>query len=93
MSQNAIANRSTASRAALDETGWSVAPQPPDGSRPLLRRHCGTTPGDVVEQCLRLRGAGVGHPVFDFRLSFPQWKEQIQMLGEEVLPRLREEDA
>lgn len=47
------------------------------------------TPDDVLEQCLDLRAAGVDDLVFDFRLSFPQWEEQMQMLGEEVLPKLR----
>lgn len=47
------------------------------------------TPDDVVEQCLRLRDAGVDHLVFDFRLSFPIWEDQIARLGQDVLPRLR----
>jgi alkanesulfonate monooxygenase SsuD/methylene tetrahydromethanopterin reductase-like flavin-dependent oxidoreductase (luciferase family) len=47
------------------------------------------TPDDVVEQCQALADAGVRHLVFDFRLSFGQWEEQMQMLGERVLPALR----
>ena len=47
------------------------------------------TPDDVLEQCLELRDAGVDELVFDFRLSFPEWEEQMEMLGEHVLPRLR----
>jgi alkanesulfonate monooxygenase SsuD/methylene tetrahydromethanopterin reductase-like flavin-dependent oxidoreductase (luciferase family) len=45
-------------------------------------------PDDIVEQCLELRAVGVDEIVFDFRLSFPRWEEQIQILGEEVLPRI-----
>ncbi|MGH3741902.1 MAG: LLM class flavin-dependent oxidoreductase, partial [Micromonosporaceae bacterium] len=47
------------------------------------------TPDQVAEQCETLRGCGVDHLVFDFRLSFPLWEEQIEMLGEQVLPKLR----
>jgi alkanesulfonate monooxygenase SsuD/methylene tetrahydromethanopterin reductase-like flavin-dependent oxidoreductase (luciferase family) len=46
------------------------------------------TADDVLEQCLELRAAGVDELVFDFRLSFPEWEDQMQMLGEEVLPKL-----
>lgn len=48
------------------------------------------TPDDVVEQILELRQAGVDELVFDFRLSFPLWEEQMQILGEEIMPRLAE---
>lgn len=50
------------------------------------------TADDIVEQCLELRAIGVNDLVFDFRLSFPQWEEQMQILGEEVLPRVTGED-
>ena len=43
----------------------------------------------MLEQCLRLRDAGVDHIVFDFRMSFDRWEEQVQLLAEEVLPGLR----
>lgn len=46
------------------------------------------TPDDVGEQVLELRDAGVNDLIFDFRLSFPLWEEQMQMLGDEVFPRL-----
>jgi alkanesulfonate monooxygenase SsuD/methylene tetrahydromethanopterin reductase-like flavin-dependent oxidoreductase (luciferase family) len=46
------------------------------------------TPDDIVEQCHDLRDSGVDEVVFDFRLTFPRWEEQIQRLGEEVLPLL-----
>ncbi len=46
------------------------------------------TPDDIVEQCVSLHEAGVNDLVFDFRLTFPRWEEQIQILGEHVLPRV-----
>jgi len=46
------------------------------------------TADDVLEQVAELRDVGVDHLAFDFRLSFPLWEEQMQMLGEEVLPKL-----
>jgi alkanesulfonate monooxygenase SsuD/methylene tetrahydromethanopterin reductase-like flavin-dependent oxidoreductase (luciferase family) len=47
------------------------------------------TVDDVLEQCSLLSQVGVDHLVFDFRLSFPEWEEQMGLLGEEVLPRLK----
>jgi alkanesulfonate monooxygenase SsuD/methylene tetrahydromethanopterin reductase-like flavin-dependent oxidoreductase (luciferase family) len=46
------------------------------------------TADDIVEQCLELEAIGVNDLVFDFRLSFPEWEDQMGILGEEVLPRL-----
>lgn len=46
------------------------------------------TPDDIVEQVKRLAAAGLDHLVFDFRLSFDRWEEQMELLGAEVLPRL-----
>jgi len=46
------------------------------------------TADDVVEQCQRLERAGLDHLVFDFRMSFDRWEEQMEILGAEVLPRL-----
>jgi alkanesulfonate monooxygenase SsuD/methylene tetrahydromethanopterin reductase-like flavin-dependent oxidoreductase (luciferase family) len=46
------------------------------------------TSSDVVDQCGRLREAGAEHIVFDMRLSFERWREQIDLLGREVLPKL-----
>jgi alkanesulfonate monooxygenase SsuD/methylene tetrahydromethanopterin reductase-like flavin-dependent oxidoreductase (luciferase family) len=51
------------------------------------------TPDDVVEECLKFEAAGCEHLVFDFRFKFDRFYEQIQMLGEEVLPRLRKSGA
>lgn len=47
------------------------------------------TPDDVVEECRKFEEAGNDHLVFDFRFKFDRFFEQIKMIGEEVLPRLR----
>lgn len=47
------------------------------------------TPDDVVEQCKKFEASGVDHLVFDFRFKFDRWFEQIDLIGSEVLPRLR----
>jgi alkanesulfonate monooxygenase SsuD/methylene tetrahydromethanopterin reductase-like flavin-dependent oxidoreductase (luciferase family) len=46
-------------------------------------------PEEAVEQCRRFEEAGVEHLVFDFRFKFDKWFEQIELLGSEVLPKLR----
>jgi alkanesulfonate monooxygenase SsuD/methylene tetrahydromethanopterin reductase-like flavin-dependent oxidoreductase (luciferase family) len=46
-------------------------------------------PDEVVEQVRRFEALGVEHLVFDFRFKFDQWFEQIELLGHEVLPKLR----
>jgi alkanesulfonate monooxygenase SsuD/methylene tetrahydromethanopterin reductase-like flavin-dependent oxidoreductase (luciferase family) len=47
------------------------------------------TPDDVIRQCLHLCGVGVGHLVFDLRMNFDRWEEQIELIGTRVLPHLR----
>lgn len=47
------------------------------------------TPDEVVDQTRRFADFGVDHLVFDTRLSFDRWFETIELLGLEVLPRLR----
>jgi alkanesulfonate monooxygenase SsuD/methylene tetrahydromethanopterin reductase-like flavin-dependent oxidoreductase (luciferase family) len=51
------------------------------------------SPEDIVEECLKFEEAGCEHLVFDFRFKFDRFFEQIRLLGEGVLPRLREEAA
>ncbi|EAR25991.1 hypothetical protein A20C1_08929 [marine actinobacterium PHSC20C1] len=46
-------------------------------------------PDDVVEEVKKFQAAGVDHVVFDFRFKFDRYLEQIELLGNEVLPRLR----
>lgn len=46
------------------------------------------TPDDIAEQCGRLQEAGADHVVFDFRMSFDRWEEQMELIGTQVLPML-----
>jgi alkanesulfonate monooxygenase SsuD/methylene tetrahydromethanopterin reductase-like flavin-dependent oxidoreductase (luciferase family) len=46
-------------------------------------------PDDAVIECQKFEALGVEHLVFDFRFKFDQWYEQIELLGNEVLPKLR----
>lgn len=47
------------------------------------------TPDQVVEQVRKFEAVGVDHLVFDLRLSYDRWFASIDLLGNEVLPRLR----
>ena len=44
---------------------------------------------EAVAECKKFEAAGVEHLVFDFRFKFDRWFEQIELLGNEVLPKLR----
>lgn len=48
------------------------------------------SPEDAVRECRKFVEAGVEHLVFDFRFKFNKWYEQIELLGTEVLPKLRD---
>ena len=48
------------------------------------------SPDEAVEQVKKFADIGVEHLVFDFRFKFDRWFEQIDLLGTEVLPKLRE---
>lgn len=47
------------------------------------------SPDEAVAQCSKFEALGVEHLVFDFRFKFDKWFEQIELLGSEVLPKLR----
>jgi alkanesulfonate monooxygenase SsuD/methylene tetrahydromethanopterin reductase-like flavin-dependent oxidoreductase (luciferase family) len=47
------------------------------------------TPAEVVEQTRKFETVGVDHLVFDLRFRFNLWFESIELLGKEVLPRLK----
>jgi alkanesulfonate monooxygenase SsuD/methylene tetrahydromethanopterin reductase-like flavin-dependent oxidoreductase (luciferase family) len=47
-------------------------------------------PDILVEQIARFHDAGVEHFVFDFRTRFKEFKDCVEMVGAEVLPRLRQ---
>jgi len=44
-----------------------------------------------VRESRAFEQAGADHIVFDLRLRFTDWYEQIDLLGNEVLPALRGE--
>jgi alkanesulfonate monooxygenase SsuD/methylene tetrahydromethanopterin reductase-like flavin-dependent oxidoreductase (luciferase family) len=46
-------------------------------------------PDEAVVECKKFEALGVEHLVFDFRFKFDKWFEQIELLGTEVLPKLR----
>jgi alkanesulfonate monooxygenase SsuD/methylene tetrahydromethanopterin reductase-like flavin-dependent oxidoreductase (luciferase family) len=46
-------------------------------------------PDEAVIECKKFEAVGVEHLVFDFRFKFDRWFEQIELLGSEVLPKLR----
>ncbi|MCU1615212.1 MAG: luciferase [Frankiales bacterium] len=46
-------------------------------------------PDDAVIECKKFEAVGVEHLVFDFRFKFDRWFEQIELLGSDVLPKLR----
>jgi alkanesulfonate monooxygenase SsuD/methylene tetrahydromethanopterin reductase-like flavin-dependent oxidoreductase (luciferase family) len=51
------------------------------------------TPDDAVAECQKFEAAGCEHLVFDFRFKFDRWFEQIELIGKEVLPRLRQGES
>jgi len=46
-------------------------------------------PEQAVEQLKKFESVGVEHLVFDFRFKFDKYFEQIELLGTEVLPKMR----
>jgi hypothetical protein len=47
------------------------------------------SPSDIVRETRAYEQAGADHVVYDLRLRFADWCEQIDLLGQEVLPALR----
>lgn len=47
------------------------------------------SPDEAVHEVKKFEALGVEHLVFDFRFKFDRWFEQIELLGTEVLPKLR----
>jgi alkanesulfonate monooxygenase SsuD/methylene tetrahydromethanopterin reductase-like flavin-dependent oxidoreductase (luciferase family) len=47
------------------------------------------TPEEAVNECRKFEALGVEHLVFDFRFKFDKWYDQIELLGSEVLPKLK----
>jgi alkanesulfonate monooxygenase SsuD/methylene tetrahydromethanopterin reductase-like flavin-dependent oxidoreductase (luciferase family) len=46
-------------------------------------------PDDIVHEVQKFLEAGIDHIVFDFRFRFDEWDKSLELLGTEVLPRLR----
>lgn len=47
------------------------------------------SPADIVRQSKIYEDIGAYHIVYDLRLRFRDWYEQIDLLGNEVLPELK----
>jgi alkanesulfonate monooxygenase SsuD/methylene tetrahydromethanopterin reductase-like flavin-dependent oxidoreductase (luciferase family) len=48
------------------------------------------TPADIASETRAYEEAGADHIVYDLRFRYADWLEQIDLLGKEVLPALRE---
>ena len=79
-------------RWANERGNWWV--KPPSGVFETAADIEGTliagSPDDVVEEVTKFAAVEVEHLVFDLRLRFDRWFESIELLGDQVLPRLRE---
>lgn len=47
------------------------------------------SPDDIVTEVRKYLEVGIDLIVFDFRFRFDEWDKEIELLGKEVLPRLR----
>jgi alkanesulfonate monooxygenase SsuD/methylene tetrahydromethanopterin reductase-like flavin-dependent oxidoreductase (luciferase family) len=47
------------------------------------------TPADLVRETRAYEDAGADHIVYDLRFRYADWHEQVDLLGQEVLPALR----
>lgn len=67
--------------------------KPPSGQFATLDDIAGVilagSPADIVRHSRAYESAGADHIVYDLRLRFNDWYEQIDLLGKEVLPALR----
>ncbi len=48
------------------------------------------SPDDIVRGVQRYQEIGCDLLIFDFRMRFPDWLEQIEILARDVLPRVSE---
>jgi alkanesulfonate monooxygenase SsuD/methylene tetrahydromethanopterin reductase-like flavin-dependent oxidoreductase (luciferase family) len=46
------------------------------------------TPADIVRETRAYEAAGADHIVYDLRFRYADWHEQLDLLGQEVLPAL-----
>ena len=78
----------------LDEAhNSSTWVKPPSGKFETLEDLGGVliagAPADIVRESQTYEAAGANHIVYDLRLRFDDWYDQIDLLGKEVLPALR----
>lgn len=78
----------------LDEAhNYSTWVKPASGKFSTLEDIAGVilagTPADIVRQSRVYEKSGADHIVYDLRMGFSRWYEQIDLLGNEVLPALR----
>ena len=78
----------------LDEAhNSSTWVKPPSGKFETLEDLGGVliagSPADIVRDSRTYEAAGANHIVYDLRLRFDDWYDQIDLLGQEVLPELR----
>src|SRR5262245_37282570 len=76
-----------------DSYNFSTWVKPPSGKFSTLADIRGAllwgTVADIVRESCAYENAGANHIVYDLRLRFTDWYEQIELLGKEVLPALR----
>lgn len=69
------------------------AVKPPSGSFETVEDLEGQlivgTPEEAVQELKKFEALGVEHLVFDFRFKFDRWFDQIELLGQTVLPAFR----
>jgi probable F420-dependent oxidoreductase len=81
-------------KSLLDEAhNASTWVKPPSGKFETLEDLGGVmlagSPADIVRESRTYEAAGANHIVYDLRLRFTDWYQQIDLLGREVLPALR----
>ena len=69
---------------------WSN-PNPAPFPRSRTSKGCSwpELPADIARDTKRYEEAGLNHIVFDLRFRYADWYEQIDLLGQEVLPAVR----
>jgi probable F420-dependent oxidoreductase len=77
-----------------DAHNFSSWVKPPSGAFATLEDIGGVilagSPADIVRESRTYEQLGADHIVYDLRLRFSDWFEQIDLLGKEVLPALRD---
>ena len=69
-----------------DKRGWVMPQWQVEDIEGLLMAG---TPADIARDTKRYEEAGLNHIVFDLRFRYADWYQQIDLLGQEVLPKVR----